>query len=582
MAGPTAAVESPTGNEVTFSERTEVIPNGNNSRVNSADSTPRRRPYVVAVEEDDDLPLGDDVIPGPPSDKILKPAKENMITKILKMNSKPNNNGGRLSMSNSNGTGTGSNRLSTSFGNADRMPTSNSQDSAHCDLGDSSPREDDELNLSLTEHRIKGNGILASRADLSLSPEEFAAGCNLLQAAAAGDLKGVQELLQKRPNHVNFRDYDRQVYRARWESCAIRNTCLAHRIYLPYGRRTCLHVAASEGHLDIVKYLVEVKKTKVNRSDRWGGSALDDAHRHRHQDVVMFLRNHGGVTGSGNQSTNLITAAAGGDIDEVKMLLSSAPTQIIEKIVNKGDYDKRTSLHLAASEGHHEIVKLLCNANANVNVEDRWGSRPLDDAIKAEQTECVRILQEYGAKRSENTRSDFYDDIDKSQTRREQDNLKVDFEELEMVDRIGSGAFGEIFKCRWRGTLVAAKCIKSARIRQEWVNKRALESIEAGEDVDEAMRTMDEAELDQEEKEEAMNDFRQEIAVLKTLRHPHIVLLLAFSTTENFEVMISEVMECSLLDVFKAHHVHGTRLAKKSQISYAIQLARGMNYLHNW
>jgi len=128
--------------------------------------------------------------------------------------------------------------------------------------------------------------------------------------------------------------------------------------------------------------------------------------------------------------------------------------------------------------------------------------------------------------------------------------------------------------------MVAAKCIKSAKIRQDWVNKRAMESIAAGADVDEAMKAMDEAEMDQNDKEEALNDFRTEISVLKSLRHPHIVLLLAFSTTENYEVMISELMECSLLDVFRAHQVHGTRLVRKTSISYAIQLARGMNYLH--
>jgi len=367
-------------------------------------------------------------------------------------------------------------------------------------------------------------------------------------------MKRVQELLQNRPGHVDFRDYD---------------------------RRTALHVAASEGHLAICKYLVEVKKAKINRSDRWGGSPLDDAHRHRHHDVVLFLRQQGAITGSGNQSTNLITAAAEGDVDEVRMLLT-AGGKVVEAIVSKGDYDRRTPLHLAASEGHTEIVKLLCDAQANVNAEDRWGSRPLDDALKAEQPDCAEILKRHGAIQSEIISNNKGNDLDASQTRRENDNLKVDFEELEMVDRIGSGAFGEIFKCQWRGTMVAAKCIKSAKIRQDWVNKRALESIEAGADVDEAMRIMDEAEMEKDEKEEALNDFRQEISVLKSLRHPHIVLLLAFSTTENYEVMISELMECSLLDVFKAHQVHGTRLAKKSSISYAIQLARGMNYLHTW
>lgn len=369
----------------------------------------------------------------------------------------------------------------------------------------------------------------------------------------------MQELIQKRPAHVNFRDYD---------------------------RRTALHVAASEGNLEICQYLVIVKRAKINRSDRWGGSPLDDTHRHRHQEVALFLRQQGAVTGSGNQSTNLITAAADGDVDEVQMLLTAASAKLVESIVSKGDYDKRTPLHLAASEGHASIVALLCKAKANVNSEDRWGSRPLDDALKAEQEECASILKQYGAKRSPkllmNMRSisNIHDDIDESQTRREQDNLKVDFEELEMIDRIGSGAFGEIFKCQWRGTMVAAKCIKSAKIRQDWINKKALESIEAGADVDEAMKQMDEAEMQQEEKEEALNDFRQEISVLKSLRHPQIVLLLAFSTTDNYEVMISELMDLSLLDVFKAHQVHGTRLARKTSLSYAIQLARGMNYLH--
>lgn len=44
--------------------------------------------------------------------------------------------------------------------------------------------------------------------------------------------------------------------------------------------------------------------------------------------------------------------------------------------------------------------------------------------------------------------------------------------------------------------------------------------------------------------------------------------------------MISELMKCSLLDIFKANIIQGTRLPKKTQIVYAQQLAQGMNYLH--
>ena len=60
-----------------------------------------------------------------------------------------------------------------------------------------------------------------------------------------------------------------------------------------------------------------------------------------------------------------------GNMEEIKLL--------IEKInVNFCDYDKRTSLHLASSEGHIEIVKLLLQHGAKVT-NDRWGHSPIDE-----------------------------------------------------------------------------------------------------------------------------------------------------------------------------------------------------------
>ena len=60
-----------------------------------------------------------------------------------------------------------------------------------------------------------------------------------------------------------------------------------------------------------------------------------------------------------------------GNMEEIKLL--------IEKInVNFCDYDKRTPLHLASSEGHIEIVKLLLQHGAKVT-NDRWGHSPIDE-----------------------------------------------------------------------------------------------------------------------------------------------------------------------------------------------------------
>jgi AAA domain/Ankyrin repeats (many copies) len=60
--------------------------------------------------------------------------------------------------------------------------------------------------------------------------------------------------------------------------------------------------------------------------------------------------------------------------------------------------DRRTALHLAAGDGRVEIVKLLCEKGADVNLRDRWGSRPLDEAKSGGHLECVRVLEEYGGK----------------------------------------------------------------------------------------------------------------------------------------------------------------------------------------
>lgn len=157
-------------------------------------------------------------------------------------------------------------------------------------------------------------------------------------------------------------------------------------------------MAASEGHVDICRFLVE-KGARVNRSDRWGGSPLDDAHRHRHAEVIQYLRQQGATFGSLTQLPRFIQAASEGDKEEVEALLEFGNIDL-----DQGDYDNRTALHLASGEGRHEIVELLCKAGANVNVEDRWGNRPLDDAKdgKKNSARIIGLLKKFGAKSIKN------------------------------------------------------------------------------------------------------------------------------------------------------------------------------------
>jgi ankyrin repeat protein len=166
-----------------------------------------------------------------------------------------------------------------------------------------------------------------------------------------------------------------------------------------YDKRTPLHLAAAEGHLEVCKYLVEQKKANVNALDRWGHTPLTEAIKNRFFIVAQYLRSKGGIVA--NHDTDLVTAlcraASTNNVEKLKILIEEGAD------VNAGDYDHRTALHLAASEGHYEAAEFLIKAGANVNVMDRWGSTPLQDAITASHDRVAELLMKHGARIEKDT-----------------------------------------------------------------------------------------------------------------------------------------------------------------------------------
>lgn len=84
----------------------------------------------------------------------------------------------------------------------------------------------------------------------------------------------------------------------------------------------------------------------------------------------------------------LIWAAANGDLDEIKRL------EALGVDLNAADYDGRTAMHLAASEGQLEVVKYLVSRKTKADPIDRWGAAPVMDAKRGEYKEIVSFFEQ--------------------------------------------------------------------------------------------------------------------------------------------------------------------------------------------
>ncbi|KAL3911892.1 MAG: hypothetical protein SGPRY_008525, partial [Prymnesium sp.] len=82
-------------------------------------------------------------------------------------------------------------------------------------------------------------------------------------------------------------------------------------------------------------------------------------------------------------------AASRGDLSELRSLIKKEGVD-----VDEAGYDGRTVLHLTASEGLLDAVKMLVQElGAAISPVDVYGCTPLDDALKAGQAEVVAFLQ---------------------------------------------------------------------------------------------------------------------------------------------------------------------------------------------
>lgn len=127
--------------------------------------------------------------------------------------------------------------------------------------------------------------------------------------------------------------------------------------------------------------------------------------------------------------------------------------------------------------------------------------------------------------------------------------LLIDEDELVVQERVGAGAYGDVFRAKWHGKDVALKVMFTS---PSW--------------TDEERRSHGEA-------------FLTEVKALALLRHPNVTLFMgACRTARQFSIVTEFVGRGSLWDVL---HGAPARLSWELRRGMAVDAALGMNYLHH-
>ena len=50
-----------------------------------------------------------------------------------------------------------------------------------------------------------------------------------------------------------------------------------------------MHLAAAEGHIECVKFLINMAKVNCHEADRWGHTPIDEARKFGHEEVVKLM-----------------------------------------------------------------------------------------------------------------------------------------------------------------------------------------------------------------------------------------------------------------------------------------------------
>eukprot|EP00656_Telonema_subtile_P049637 TRINITY_DN620_c0_g1_i1.p1 TRINITY_DN620_c0_g1~~TRINITY_DN620_c0_g1_i1.p1 ORF type:complete len:384 (-),score=126.71 TRINITY_DN620_c0_g1_i1:302-1453(-) len=156
-----------------------------------------------------------------------------------------------------------------------------------------------------------------------------------------------------------------------------------------------LHVAAEEGNVGVMEYLIERASIDPETRDVDGDTPFHAAARAGKLEALKFL-NRGTLSGRHgtldatlgyNNATSLHLAAMNGHGAVVAYLLTNGTVDI-----NSQDYDGRTALACACADGRADVVELMVQEGCRMDIADNESYKPIHHAALNNHDSVVKFL----------------------------------------------------------------------------------------------------------------------------------------------------------------------------------------------
>ncbi|ETN76257.1 ankyrin repeat protein [Necator americanus] len=299
-----------------------------------------------------------------------------------------------------------------------------------------------------------------------------------------------------------------------------------------------------EGNAFQVRVWLDDHEHDLNVGDDHAFSLLHWASKEGHVSIAEMLLSRGArvnATNMGDDTSLHLAAAHGHRPIAVKLLARKAD-------VHATNEHGMTPLHYACYWGYEQIAEDLIISGAQIGACNKRGQTPMDVCQGPSRQAIAEIAIENG--QNPNERIPFKDQTWKGTKSRTRDATLsrytgVDVSSLNLITKIAESHSGELWRGKWQGNDIVARILALHEVTPR-----------------------------------ISRDFQTEFPALRIFAHTNICPVLAAANQPPNLVVISQYMPFGSL--YNVLHEQSSVVIDHSQaIRFAVDIARGMSYLHS-